>query len=165
MTFWTTSDNQAVESNGSFEMGGGEPIPDNTNLKACIDEASWDAWEGEHYIKLRWTVLEGDYKGRKVFQKIKVNEPDISKRDKAIRMLAAIDSNCGGKLMASGEEPTEESLYNLVNHPMIIKVMVWEIGGKSGNWVAMVSSLQAAQSEASQKAENAENATSDDIPF
>ena len=71
MSFWKTSDNRAVESNGNFKMGGGEPIPDNTNLKACIDEASWDSWEGEHYIKLRWTVLDGDYKSRKVFQKIK----------------------------------------------------------------------------------------------
>ena len=54
-------------------------------------------------------------------------------------MLAAIDANCGGKLMASGEEPTDTSLAKaLLNKPMHIKVMVWEMDDRKGNWVSAV---------------------------
>ena len=163
MGFFTLSNNQGVETDGNFEMGGGAPIPNNTNCKACIDEIGWDQWEGEEYIKARWTVLDGEYQNRKVFQKIKVNESDVSKRDKAIRMLAAIDANCGGKLMSAGTEPTDEELLALTNRPMVIKVMTWEINGKSGNWIAAVSSLQA---QAAAPVQNGKpEITDEDVPF
>lgn len=144
MSFWKLSEGSLDKTATTFEAGGGaEPIPDNTNLKACIDEVLWENWQGESHIKARWTVLDGDYKGRKVFQKIRVEDQDPKKRDKAIRMLAAIDANAGGKLLAYDGMPDDELLQQaLCNKPMIIKVQVWEINGKSGNWVSMVAGLQ-----------------------
>lgn len=148
MSFWNLSDNTEIEKSGEFESGGGsfEPLPNNTDCLAAVDEAKWDSYEGEEYISLRWVILKpADYKGRKIFQKIKVNESDSKKADKAKRMLAAIDTNAGGKLMASGEAPTDMSLMqSLSNKPMVIKLMVWEIDGKSGNWVSKVSPKSAA---------------------
>lgn len=144
MSFWNLSEGTLDKGATSFAAGGGEPIPDNTNLKACIDEIFWDNWQGESYIKARWTVLDGEYKGRKVFQKIRVEDQDARKRDKAIRMLAAIDANAGGKLTSVDAMPDDEILQQaLCNKPMIIKVQTWEINGKSGNWVSMVASLDA----------------------
>ena len=151
MSFWNLSDNSAVDTNGEFETGGGniEPIPANTDVLAVCDEAKWDDFNGDRYISLRWTVMKpADYKNRKVFQKVRVLDDNASKADKAKRMLAAIDANAGGKLVASGEEPTDENLTKcLTNKPMVLRLQVWEIETeqgekKTGNWVSAVSPRQ-----------------------
>jgi len=153
MSFFKMSDGTAPSTNGTAEMGGGNlpPIPAGTQLKAMIVEAKWD--DGGQYnnrhIKLRWDVVDGEYKKRVVFQKVQVCETDANKRDKAIRMLAAIDANCGGKIMQLNAEPTDMDLMsNLCNKPMVIKVEVWEMENDqgqpmSGNWVQAVSSGKA----------------------
>jgi hypothetical protein len=173
MSFWSVS-NGEISSTGEFEIGGElEPIPDGTNLKACIDEIGWESWEENTYIKARWTVLDGEYKGRKIYQKIRAQDSDQSKRDKAIRMLAAIDANCGGRLMQSGQMPDDGMMQGaLCNIPMVIKVAVWEINEKSGNWVSMVSRLPGAQpGQPAQRVQQAQPAqtqpwdNSEDIPF
>lgn len=157
MSFWDLSDGEDItKTGGQFEIGGGsmEPIPNETSCVAFIDEAKWDATrEGQSFISLRWSVVApADYKNRKIYQKLWVKDPDPrardadKKRDKALRMLVAIDTNAGGKLLAKKEEPTDETLsICLTNKPMQIKCMVWEMtndttGEKSsGNWIAAVS--------------------------
>lgn len=174
MSFWQTSDNQQLDTSGKFEMGGGEPIPANTALKVMITEASWDEYDGERTIKLRWDVIDGEYKNRVVFQKIRVLDSDTKKRDKALRMLAAIDANSGGKLMALGREPSDMDLAScLLNKPMWIKVQVWEMNDKKGNWVSAVSggsaapqsAPQAAPQPAPQPAAQGGGSIADDVPF
>lgn len=162
MSFFNLSTNEKLEANGSFDANVGfEPIPDGSNLRACIEEAKWDSYDGENFIKLTWTVLDGEYKSRKVFHKVKVRESDLSKKDKAIRMLAAIDANAGGNLMRLGKEPDDMELTaNLTNKPMAIKVGVWEISGKKGNWVMAVSALNTPQAAPAPIA-----AADEDIPF
>jgi hypothetical protein len=146
MSFWNLSDNKKLEASTEFEAGGNmEPIPNNTDVLAAIDEAKWDNYEGEDYISLRWAVLApADYKNRKIFQKLKVNQDNKDKADKAKKMLVAIDTNAGGKLLASGKAPDDMMLTSaLVNRPMVLKLFVWEIEGKSGNWVGKVSARNA----------------------
>lgn len=170
------------EVTGTFEAGGGamEPIPNNTDVLAAPDEAKWDEWGDDRYISLRWTVMAPkQYKGRKIFQKIRVLDADPKKAEKAKRMLAAIDVNAGGKLQKADTEPTDKSLtMALVNKPMVLKVMVWEIKAedsndgvdRSGNWIAAVSPRK---SEPEQKPEPApeppedpfEDDEGEDIPF
>lgn len=140
MSFFTTSDNQTIQSQGQFELGGSEPLPDNTQVIAAIDEAKWDDFDGDRFISLRWTVLDGEFKGRKVFQKVRVLDADTKRADKAKMMLAAIDTNAGGALMAAGVEPDDVSLsINLTGKPMMLLLGVWELNGGSGNWVKKVS--------------------------
>jgi len=163
MSFWNTSDGEQIKSTTEFELGGSsEPIPDNTNLKACIDEAGWKEFEGDEYIELRWTVLDGPFKNRKVFQKLRVMDAETKKSDKAKRMLAAIDANCGGNLMKNTEgAPSDQALMtNLCNKPMVIKVFVWEMNDKTGNWVGKVSSANTPVEEPKPEVD-----TEDDIPF
>lgn len=166
MSFFTTSDNKQIESNTTFEAGGGnfDPIPSNTQLKSMIDEAKWDEYEGESYISLRWTVLDGEFANRKIYQKVKVNEADPKKKDRALAMLAAIDANAGGALMKAGVEPDDMSLsINLMNKPMAIVVDTWEINDKKGNWVKAVSPLKNAAVQ--QKTTVVHQDIDDDIDF
>jgi hypothetical protein len=180
MSFWNLSDgNTATDTGTDFETGGGkmEPIPAGTRCNAMIDDASWSEYNGHRFVNLRWTILAPDeYKNRKVFQKVRVYDPDQKKGDKAKRMLAAIDANCGGKLMKVDGEPTDSDLQAcLMSRPMHIELQVWEMTGddgqeRSGNWISAVSGSpkQSAPAKPKPQAQQAPQPQSDedeDIPF
>lgn len=147
MSFFTTStgENLAQNQTGSFSLGGDDfaPIPKDTRVLALIDEAKIEEYQGNKYVKIKWDIAQPkEYKGRKIFQKVQCYDTDPAKRDKALRMLAAIDANAGGKLAASGAEPTDQSLSSaLCAKMMVLKLGVWELDdkSKSGNWVQEVS--------------------------
>lgn len=156
MSFFTLSDNTEVTTNGTFTLDEPiKPIPNDTQLNAYIEEAKWDETEQlGSFISLRWSITGGEYDGRKVFQKLKVKSPESNKRDKAIRMLMAIDHNCGGNLVKSGHEPDDMALgMYLVNTPMVIFVKVWAIKDvdtgelKTGNYIASVTGSAAPLSD------------------
>lgn len=180
--FWGLSDGDTVKATSDFDAGGGsmEPIPDGTQVLAMIDEAKWDIKEECEYISLRWTTLKPDqYKNRKFFQKLWVmgnnpNQQDSEKRkkqgDKAKQMLAAIDTNAGGKLLANEGKPGDSDLQSgLIGKPMVVKLGVWEMTGStgdkmSGNWVQAVAAKDGASVEAQPKqVKTAE--IDDEIPF
>lgn len=173
MSFWQTSDNENATATGNeFETGGGniEPIPAGTRLKAMIDDAKWDEFQGDEFINLRWTVLAPDsYHNRKVFQKVRVLDKETKKADKAKRMLAAIDANCGGQLAKKEDAPGDMDLASaLMNKPMMIEVQVWNMTGndgqeRSGNWVSRVAPANG--SEQKQSATKPSSGSDDDIPF
>lgn len=173
MSFWNLSDGQTAQQQTTFDMGGGDlaPIPKNTQLKVFIEEAKWDEHLGDRYISLKWEVIDGEFKGRKLFQKIRVNDHDSKKRDKAIRMLSAIDSNAGGGLMLAGVEPGDEHLaMHLMQKPMAVVVQVWKIKDemtgevKEGNWISAVAPLNAQAAKPQQQAQQ-QSPNVDDIGF
>ncbi len=169
--FWGLSEGGSAADNntGAFDAGGGnmQPIPSDTNVLAAIDEAKWDGDAGKKYISLRWSVLQPEeFENRKVFQKLWVDDADprakpdkvAAKRDKAKKMLAAIDLNAGGKLLAKPGSPTDEAMtLHLTNKPMIVKVMVWEMKDamtgemNRGNWVGGVNSKASAKVSSSEE--------------
>lgn len=161
-SFWTLSDGEtAADTPKEYEVPGGnmEPIPNNSDVLAIIDEIKWTTngndTDPREYISARWSVMAPEqFKNRKVFQKIWVTDFDPNakddekakaKRDKARRMLAAIDANAGGQLTRSGEAPTSDMLaMHLMNKPMVIKLLKWSMKGNTGemmegNWVSAVS--------------------------
>lgn len=184
MSFWNTSDNaNAAQTSGQFETGGGdmEPIPPNTQLEAAIEEAKWDAYEGDEHISLKWRVLKGDYAKRVIYQKVRVQDPNEQKADKHKRMLAAISQNAGGGLLKLSHKPTDMDLMqNLLNKPMAILVQVWKIDKdrqgnplpkeehKSGNWISAVAPRGNAQTAPAQKPAAAapqDDVGEQDVPF
>jgi hypothetical protein len=183
MSFWNLNDTtEKLNTTGEFESGGGDipPIPAKTQVKAAIDEAKWDDYEGEQYIKLRWNVLHPvEYKGRKIFQKVKVNEADSKKQDKAKKMLAAIAVNCGGGLLKLAKQPDDQDLQkHLMNKPMALLLQVWSIektdgtGTATGNWISAVSPLKTKAAEPAKQEESESNTvhsaagiSDDDIGF
>ena len=192
MSFWDLSDGGSAADTGTeYEQPSGnlEPIPDGSSVLAMIDEAKWDERDDADYISLRWSVLSPDeYKNRKVFQKLWVTDDDpnakdasaaAKKRDKARRMLAAIDANAGGKLTKKGGVPTDETLtVCLTNKPMIIKCMLWEMPDREkpgefirGNWIAAVASkskgidVKEVKAPSVQRPSAAAPDIDDDVPF
>lgn len=164
-----------LPTNGEFDAGGAdfEVMPNNTEVLASADQAEWSEYNNERYINIKWVVLAPDqFKNRVLFQKVKVFEQNPDKAQKAKSMLAAIDYNAsGGKLVQSGQEPTDETLsQHLCHAPMYLKLRVWEmeINGeqKSGNWVASVApkNKQSATQQAAPVA-NAAPDNGDNIPF
>lgn len=145
MSFWQKQDGSAVETSTSFESGGGEiqPIPNNTQLIAAIEEAKWSEYQGESYINLKWRVMRPqEYANRVLFHKLKVFSP--KQGDKAKQMLAAIDANCGGKLAKLKDAPDDMDLMTaLVGKSMAIKVQIWDMDGKKGNWISAVAPAKA----------------------
>ena len=158
MSFWETSDGgTATDTGNNYEIPGGsmEPIPNNSDVLAIVDQAKWSEKDGNNYIELRWNVMAPEaVKNRKVFHKLWVTDLDPNakdeakgkaKRDKARRMLASIDANAGGNLTRTGDAPTDETLtMHLSNTPMVVKVMVWSMKGSdgaemAGNWISAVS--------------------------
>ena len=153
MSFWDLNDGSKAESGAEYEMAGGdiEPIPAKTGCIAAIEEAKWDEYQEDRYISLKWRVSRPEaYANRVIFQKVKVfgtsqdKDPQAT-ADKAKRMLAAIDTNAGGKLMKVKGEPTDQDLMSaLMGKMMAIKVMVWSIKDEStgdtkkGNWISAV---------------------------
>ena len=184
MSFFQLSTGETVEQVSEFDSGGGEIdlIPNNTALLACIAEVKWVRPDGEPaYVNAKWSVmLPEKYKGRVIFQKIRVNAVDPKKADKAKTMFVAIDTLCGGKLFKAGVEPTDETMMAAFSNKfMLINSMVWEIKTKkdpisgeelelpkaewaSGNWVRAISSKDEAKAViAAQQAErDAEEANS-----
>lgn len=160
MSFWNLSDNTTANTNASTEFeipaGGFEVIPAGSSVLAIIDQAQWTRKDrndpmSPEYLELRWQIMQPEaVKGRKVFHKLWVSDPDPNakdatkaqqKKDKALRMLASIDANAGSKLAALSTKPTDQQLgIALTNKPMVITLQVWEDQNKqpAGNWVSAV---------------------------
>lgn len=161
--FWEKTDEEKAATKGSYDADEGfEPLPDGTQVVALIDEAKWDVYDNNpEHMSLKWEIIEGEYKGRKIFQKIQIKSNEEKKRTKARMMLTAIDDNCGEKLFTLGHEPTDSELgTHLMNRPMVLKLRVWEIDGKSGNWVVAVDKLNRSATPATKP-----GVRDDDIPF
>jgi hypothetical protein len=166
MSFFKLSTGQTAASTTNFEIGGSlEPIPEGTKVRACVTEAGWKEYQGDRYINLRWDVVEsGMYSKRVIFQNVKVYESDPAKADRQKQMLAAIDANCGGKLQQCEAEPTDiELMKALTNKPMIIRLGVWDMNGKQGNWVQAVESSSGAKP--TPKSTPKKDDDEDQIPF
>jgi len=152
MSFWQLNDGTEAQTSTSFESGGGEitPIPNNTQLIAVIEEAKWNEFQGDSTINLKWRVMRpADYANRVIFHKLKVfgtsrDKDKAATADKAKMMLRAIDANCGGKLARLNAAPEDADLMTaLVAKPMAIKVQVWDMDGKKGNWISAVAPAKA----------------------
>lgn len=161
MSFWDLSDggaaNEDVQKEYEVPSGNMEPIPNNSDVLAYIKAAKWAEKRdtNERFIEIQWQVEKpAEFLNRVVFQKLWVDDLDPGakseekareKRDKARRMLATIDANAKGRLMQSGDAPTDDSLaLALVDARMVIKCMLWEINDAGtgetirGNWISAV---------------------------
>lgn len=141
MSIFKTAAGQAIiNKDGKADMGGGfKVLPEGTVVKVMMAKAEWKSYEGQKYINIEHKVIDGEHKGTVIFQKVKVYESDPKKSDKARIMLAAIDACAGGNLQQLQDIPTDMDLMkHLQNKILMVKLGVWDMDGKSGNWVNQV---------------------------
>lgn len=158
--FWNTSTGESAVTEaaaGSFDAGSGgdfEPIPAGTKVLAMPEAAKWRTVKDsvEDYVEVTWVILKPEaYQNRKIFHKLWVKDLDPNakdtdkakaKKDKHLKMLAAIDANAGGKLSKLNGAPTDDHLsLALLNKPMVIGLGTWddaETKKPKGNWVMSV---------------------------
>lgn len=134
----------ADTATGSFSVAS-EPIPDKTQCLAFIESAGWDNGSPEHdlerHIKLTWRIHGPEkYKGKVIFQKVRVDSPKEVQAEKAVRMLQAIDLNAGGVISKSSGDLDDQLLQSaLTQKPMVLLVRKWKMNGNEGNWIEAVS--------------------------
>lgn len=153
MSYFKLSTGENAISSGDFNNGGGDftPIPKGQVVKAAITSLKWDQFENNpEVLALEWVVVApAKYKNRKIFQKVKLNDPKPEVCDKAIRMLSAIYTNAGGDLSKFQGKPSEQELIrDLANKFMLLQLDVWEMDGKSGNFVSRVSPMNSSEQAA-----------------
>lgn len=146
-----------------FELGGGgfPPIEKDTRVLAVCESAvnesgeDFDTKEPTRYINLKWRISQPvQYQNRIIWQKLHVYDPKRADRHRS--MLSAIAANAGGGLFtamknANESEPSDASLTQLTNIPMVLLLDVWndrETGQPAGNWVKAVSPRKSQQQQA-----------------
>ena len=118
--------------------GSSEPIPAGTVVTAYVKDAEIKEHEMKRYIQLRWDVLApAEFKNRVIFQKLNVWDGDSEKALRAYNMLGVINNAAGGKIDMS-KDPEDSDMFHLQTLQMILKLDVWEIDDKKGNWVSRV---------------------------
>jgi hypothetical protein len=157
------------KADGEFEQPSQsmDPIPDNTDVIAIIEEAKWqDGHEDKpRHISIKWKVVRPEtYLNRVVFQKIHIN--DEKKQRNAKQMLEAIDGNAKNALTKAiakrKGEPTDEDLAKITGATMQIKIGEWELNDMVGNWVKAVRPQSSAAKVETKKDDGFDP---DDIPF
>lgn len=128
-------------------------IPDGTMALAKIDSFVNAEYMGNKYLNIYWLVTDGDFKGQKVQQKLKVwGEPrdkDPAKtRHRALNMFKLMYQMWGMK-PRHANAPTDQDLALFVGKIAGIKVRETEPNeqGKQYNWVAEVHDSKGFKSE------------------
>ncbi len=113
-------------------------IPDGTLALAKIDSFVNAEYQGSKYLSIDWQLTDGDFKGQKVNQKLKVFGED-KVRHRALNMLKLIYLLYKVQPMHSNP-PTDQDLYIFVGKHAGIKIRETEPNdeGKQYNWVSEV---------------------------
>jgi hypothetical protein len=134
-------------------------IPDGTMALAKIDSFINAEYEGNKYLSIDWYLIEGDFRGNKVNQKLKVwgdtRDKDMAKgRHRALNMLKLIYQLYNVKPKHSGD-PTDEDLSVFLGKTAGIKIRETEPNekGHQYNWVAEIHAAQGFKCETGVKLE------------
>lgn len=165
MSFFKKSSGEMSKGESAEITGSTDPIKDKTVATSMIEEAGWKEYNGDRYINLKWKVIDGPFKNRVAFQKLKVYDGKDSVADNAKEALYRLFLLCGAK--PKDQEPTDMDLMKaLCNKPLAPRFRVWEIDGKTGNYVdAIYKSVGESAATASATQESKEESFDDDIAF
>jgi len=119
-------------------------IPDGTMALARIESFTNAVYNGNRYLSIQWLLTDGDFRGQKVEQKLKVygdpNSKDPAKaRHRSLNMLKLIYQLYNTKPKHAGE-PTDQDLGIFVGKAAGIKIRETEPNheGKQYNWVGEI---------------------------
>ncbi len=99
-----------------------DPIPAGKYRAMVVDSEVKPTKAGTgHLLKLTWEVLEGEYKGRKVFDNVNIDNPNPQAVEIAQKQLSAICRACGRLQISDSAE-----IHDI---PCVIKVAVRPASG------------------------------------
>ena len=143
MSFW--NEDQPITGNpqDAFTKAFSGTIPDNTMATACIESALNDEYNGIKTIKVEWRLTDGDFKGKHVFQKLKVFDTEPKARHKAKNMLKLLFTMFHVKQLNPDSFPTDQDLAQMVQRHAGIRIQEWVMDMPdgtvgSGNYVSEV---------------------------
>jgi len=144
MSFWE-SDLGEITGNASDAFAKTfTQIPDGTMALARIESFLNAEYEGNRYLSIDWLLIDGDFKGQKVNQKLKVyGDPKASDsakaRHRALNMLKLIYQLYNTKPKHAGD-PTDMDLAIFTGKEAGIKIRETEPNdqGRQYNWVAEI---------------------------
>ena len=119
-------------------------IPDGTMALAKIESFVNAEYNGNKYLSINWLLTDGDFKGSKVEQKLKVFGDPMAKdsakaRHRALNMLKLIYQLYNTKPKHAGD-PTDQDLAVFIGKLAGIKIRETEPNdqGRQYNWVAEI---------------------------
>ena len=134
-------------------------VPDNTMALARIESFVNAEYEGNKYLSIDWMLTDGEFKGAKVNQKLKVfGDPqakDSAKaRHRALNMLKLIYQLYNIKPKHAGD-PTDQDLAVFIGKYAGIKIRETEANdaGRQYNWVSEIHQANGFKSETGVKLE------------
>lgn len=134
MSFWDTTD--GTKATGHVEESGGfAPLP-LADYPVMLEDAKVNEYEGRRTVQFKTRIIEGFGKNRVVFLSLKAWDEDGKKRDRALQILAKVYALTNATLPE--DEPDDVSLSQLCDKPLTFKLDVYDINGKTGNWLVNV---------------------------
>ncbi len=143
--FWDSELGEVTGSEADAFAKSFTQIPDGTMALARIDAFTNQEYKGFTYLQVDWVLTDGDFKGSKVQQKIKVfggdeyDKDSAKTRHRALNMLKLLYQLFKIKPTHTGA-PTDKDLALFVNKIAGIQIRETEPNekGKQYNWVSEV---------------------------
>lgn len=114
-------------------------IPDGTTALAKIKEFKNDSFGSDKFYKIEWVLMEGDFKGQHVFQKLKTFDEKPKTRHQALNMMMLIYKMFEIK-PRDAEPPTDHDLRAFFDKIAGIKIQETKPNdeGKQYNYVSEI---------------------------
>ena len=153
MSFWESEIGEVTGNAADAFAKSFTQIPDGTMALAKIESFVNAAYNGNKYLSITWLLTDGDFKGAKVEQKLKVFGDPMAKdsakaRHRALNMLKLIHQLYNTKPKHSGD-PTDQDLAVFAGKVAGIKIRETEPNdqGRQYNWVAEIHDSKGFKSE------------------
>ncbi len=155
MNFWESELGEVTGAkDDAFAKDVYKTIPDGTMALAKIDSFVNAEYDGFKYLSIEWALIDGEFKGRKVQQKLKVfggshyDKDSAKTRHRALNMLKLIYQLFSLSPSHRGE-PTDHDLSVFCGKIAGLKIRETEpnVDGKQYNWVAEVHESRGFKSE------------------
>ena len=153
MSFWESELGEVTGSAADAFAKSFTQIPDGTMALARIESFINAEYNGNKYLTINWVLTDGDFKGAKVEQKLKVFGDPMAKdsakaRHRALNMLKLIYQLYNTKPKHAGD-PTDADLAVFHGKAAGIKIRETEPNdqGRQYNWVAEIHEAKGFKSE------------------
>ena len=154
MSFWQSDLGEISGSEDEAFAKSFKRVPDGTLALAKIESFVNAEYQGNTYLTIDWILTDGDFKGQKVNQKLKVFDSEPKAKHRALNMFKLLYQLFNMKPQSS-EAPTDKELALFVGKVAGIKIRETEPNneGKQYNWVSEVHASQGFKSETGIKLE------------